>query len=37
VKQFFAEERPDYVFIAAARVGGIIANKTFGENLFMIT
>ena len=24
---FFAEERPDYVFLAAARVGGIAANR----------
>lgn len=28
VDGFFAEERPDWVFIAAARVGGIIANDT---------
>lgn len=26
---FFAEERPDYVFLAAARVGGIHANNTY--------
>ncbi|SHN44876.1 GDP-L-fucose synthase [Chitinophaga sp. CF418] len=26
---FFAEERPDYVFLAAAKVGGIVANNTF--------
>jgi GDP-L-fucose synthase len=26
---FFAEERPDYVFLAAAKVGGIIANNTY--------
>lgn len=25
---FFAAERPDYVFLAAARVGGILANNT---------
>lgn len=24
---FFAEEKPDYVFLAAAKVGGILANK----------
>src|ERR1039457_9946 len=28
VADFFAAERPDYVFLAAARVGGIIANST---------
>jgi len=28
VIRFFAEERPDYVFLAAARVGGILANNT---------
>lgn len=27
---FFAAERPDYVFLAAAKVGGIIANNTYG-------
>ena len=26
---FFAQERPDYVFLAAARVGGIMANVTY--------
>lgn len=29
VKQFFAEERPDYVILAAAKVGGIGANNTY--------
>jgi GDP-L-fucose synthase len=29
VKQFFAQERPQYVFAAAAKVGGILANDTF--------
>ena len=28
VNAFFAAERPDYVFLAAARVGGILANST---------
>ena len=28
VEQFFATERPEYVFLAAAKVGGIIANQT---------
>lgn len=27
VEQFFAEEKPDYVFLAAAKVGGIMANS----------
>ncbi len=26
---FFEEEKPDYVFVAAAKVGGIIANNTY--------
>ena len=26
---FFREERPDYVFLAAAKVGGIVANNSF--------
>lgn len=29
VNAFFAKERPDYVFLAAAKVGGIIANNTY--------
>jgi len=29
VAQFFAAERPDYVFLAAAKVGGIHANNTY--------
>lgn len=29
VADFFAEERPEYVFLAAARVGGIQANNTY--------
>ncbi len=29
VARFFAEERPDYVFLAAAKVGGIVANNTY--------
>ena len=27
VEAFFAEEKPDYVFLAAAKVGGIVANN----------
>jgi len=29
VKSFFEKEKPDYVFLAAARVGGIVANNTY--------
>lgn len=29
VNRFFAAERPEYVFLAAAKVGGILANSTF--------
>lgn len=29
VDQFFSEEKPHYVFLAAAKVGGIIANNTY--------
>ena len=29
VEAFFARERPEYVFMAAARVGGILANNTY--------
>ena len=29
VEDFFERERPDYVFLAAARVGGIVANDTY--------
>ena len=28
VEQFFAAEKPEYVFLAAAKVGGIVANNT---------
>lgn len=28
VEEFFASQRPEYVFLAAARVGGILANDT---------
>jgi GDP-L-fucose synthase len=28
-RDFFAQERPDYVFLAAARVGGILANNSY--------
>jgi len=29
VNQFFETEKPDYVFLAAAKVGGILANDTY--------
>ncbi|GAA4134615.1 GDP-L-fucose synthase [Sphingobacterium kyonggiense] len=29
VKAFFEQEKPDYVFLAAAKVGGIMANNTY--------
>lgn len=28
-ERFFADERPDFVFLAAAKVGGILANSTY--------
>ena len=35
VREFFAAERPDYVFLAAAKVGGILANNVYrGEFLY---
>jgi GDP-L-fucose synthase len=35
VRQFFAAERPEYVFLAAAKVGGILANRTYpGDFIF---
>jgi len=29
VKEFFETEKPEYVFLAAAKVGGIVANNTY--------
>lgn len=29
VKQFYETEKPEYVFLAAAKVGGIVANNTY--------
>ncbi|QQR49694.1 GDP-L-fucose synthase [bacterium] len=29
VEQFFENEKPEYVFLAAAKVGGILANETY--------
>ncbi len=42
VAYFFADEKPEYVFMAAARVGGIVANNTYRadfiyDNLLMAT
>lgn len=35
VADFFAAEKPEYVFLAAAKVGGIIANNTYrGEFIY---
>jgi len=35
VNQFFEEQKPDYVFLAAAKVGGILANNTYrGEFIY---
>ncbi|KIC94653.1 GDP-L-fucose synthase [Flavihumibacter solisilvae] len=35
VRQFFNSEKPEYVFLAAAKVGGILANNTYrGEYLY---
>jgi GDP-L-fucose synthase len=35
VQAFFEKERPEYVFLAAARVGGILANNSYrGEFLY---
>jgi len=32
VREFFATEKPEYVFLAAAKVGGIMANKTYSAD-----
>src|SRR3989304_6547109 len=29
---FFKKEKPEYVFLAAAKVGGVMANKTYPAN-----
>ena len=35
VNRFFAQHQPEYVFLAAAKVGGILANNTYrAEFLF---
>jgi GDP-L-fucose synthase len=35
VEAFFQEEKPDYVFLAAAKVGGIGANSTYPADFIM--
>ena len=35
VREFFAEERPDYVFLAAAKVGGIMANNIYRADFLL--
>jgi GDP-L-fucose synthase len=35
VRRFFEAEKPDYVFIAAARVGGILANDTYPADFIL--
>ncbi len=34
VNEFFAVEKPEYVFLAAAKVGGIVANNTYPAQFF---
>ncbi|MDR0913367.1 MAG: NAD-dependent epimerase/dehydratase family protein, partial [Methanobrevibacter sp.] len=34
VSEFFKEEKPEYVFLAAAKVGGINANQTYPAEFF---
>jgi len=36
VADYFAEHRPDYVFLAAAKVGGIYANNTYPAEFIQI-
>lgn len=36
VERFFAEEKPEYVFLAAAKVGGIMANQTMPADFMYI-
>ena len=35
VESFFAEEKPEYVFLGAAKVGGIVANSKHRQTLCM--
>ncbi|MFH1603462.1 MAG: NAD-dependent epimerase/dehydratase family protein, partial [Pseudomonadota bacterium] len=36
VRDFFEREKPDYVFLAAAKVGGIVANSTYPAEFIYI-
>ena len=36
VRDFFREERPEYVFLAAAKVGGILANSTYPADFIRV-
>ncbi|GBG60634.1 hypothetical protein CBR_g8654 [Chara braunii] len=36
VEEFFAREKPDYVFVAAAKVGGIHANNTYPADFIAV-
>jgi GDP-L-fucose synthase len=36
VQEFFEQERPDYIFLAAARVGGIHANATYPAEFLQV-
>jgi len=35
VEKFFLEEKPDFVFLAAAKVGGIVANNTYRADFLL--
>ena len=35
VTEFYASERPEYVFVAAAKVGGIVANNTYPADFLL--
>ena len=37
VDAFYRHEKPDYVFVAAAKVGGILANNTYRAEFYMTT
>ena len=36
VSEFFAAEKPEYVFLAAAMVGGIVANNTYRADFMYV-
>ncbi len=36
VKKFFEHEKPEYVFLAAAKVGGIHANSTYPADFIFL-